>query len=253
MLFDISSVWKFNTNSLDRTNWQAPSFDDSGWPSGPGLLWVDTRSGGPNPAVQPKATRLPTNPATGLPFVTYYFRTHFTLSSGAPATMLAFSNYIDDGAVFYLNGHEIYRLNMPSPPTLISNATLAIASSCGGDATCPIVFNISGDLLTNLVSGDNVLAVEVHNLAAANSDITFGSGLWYTHPCTPAPTLQFLQSANVLTLYWNGAGFLLQESEDLGSSATWQDVPGPVASGPYPISNPRALFPSRFYRLRSSN
>ncbi len=36
---------------------------------------------------------------------------------------------------------------------------------------------MSGDLLTNLVSGTNVLAVQVHQQATTSSDIVFGSAL----------------------------------------------------------------------------
>ena len=144
LLFDVTKTWNYNTSQLDHVNWQAPGYDDSGWPSGPGLLWADTRSG-TLPAVQPKGTQLQINSATGVPFVTYYFRTHFDIGSNPGATSLSFSNYVDDGAVFYLNGAEVYRLNMPAPPTVISNATLATGVTCSGDATCPVVFTLAGD------------------------------------------------------------------------------------------------------------
>jgi len=63
---------------------------------------------------------------------------------------------------------------------VISNSTLASAYNCSsGDATCPYVFTIAGDLITNLVSGDNVLAVEAHNYKTNSSDVTFGSAALY--------------------------------------------------------------------------
>jgi hypothetical protein len=163
---------------------------------------------------------------------------------------LTFSNYIDDGAVFYLNGTEIYRQNMAAPPAVISNLTLATASNCGGDATCAVVFAISGNLLTNLVSGDNVVAVEVHNATARGSDVTFGSALSYSHPYTPIPALRVLRSGNVVTIYWNGGGFTLQEADELGPATGWIDAPGPVTSSPYFFDAAAPIPPSRFYRLR---
>ena len=84
-----------------------------------------------------------------------------------------FSNYLDDGAVFYLNGVEIQRVGMPAGT--ISYATPASRSV--GDATTPDTFIVSGPLLTNLVVGTNVLAVEVHQVNATSSDIVFGSAL----------------------------------------------------------------------------
>src|SRR5438046_5883154 len=60
----------------------------------------------------------------GYPYTTYYFRTHFTSANSAPGTALLFSSYIDDGAVFYLNGAELYRVRMDPPPAPITNGTL---------------------------------------------------------------------------------------------------------------------------------
>ena len=62
---------------------------------------------------------MPLNPATGYPFITYYFRTHFSFTNRLSGAALLFTDYIDDGAVFYLNGAELYRLRMPAAPTPI--------------------------------------------------------------------------------------------------------------------------------------
>src|SRR6185436_8154115 len=104
---------------------------------------------------------------------TYYFRTRFNFTGSTAGASLLFSNYVDDGAVFYLNGAEIYRLRVPAAPAAIAYSTAANASPCAGTAqagdaasTCPDVFVISGNLLTNLVQGENVLGVEVHNTSA---------------------------------------------------------------------------------------
>jgi hypothetical protein len=169
-LFDLTNTWTYTTADLDGVNWTAPSYDDSGWiGSGPGLLWVDVRSTGPDPNVQPKNTQMPANPRNnGYPFVAYYFRTHFTFTNALSGVSLVLSNYVDDGAVFYLNGAEIYRLRMAPAPAVIANNTLASGYPCPdaddyGNAVCPDVFPIGTDLAANLVAGDNVLAVEVHN------------------------------------------------------------------------------------------
>ena len=126
---------------------------------------------------------MPANPNnSGLPYTTYYFRTHFTSAGSAPGTVLLFSSYVDDGAVFYLNGTELYRLRMEPPPAAVTNASFATNYPCGGDATCLDEFSVSGDLTTNLLAGDNVLAVEVHNFNSGSRDITFGSALVETQP-----------------------------------------------------------------------
>jgi hypothetical protein len=247
LVFDLTNVWRYTTNNLDADPaWKTRAYDDAAWPAGPGLLWVDTRAGGPNPAVQPRNTEMPTNLVTRLPFSTYYFRTHFALSEPLAGLAMTFSNYLDDGAVFYLNGVEIQRAFMPA--TAISNATLATSYKCTtGDATCPYVFTLSGALTTNLLAGDNVLAVEVHNFSANSPDITFGAALSYLVPSTPPPALKLLRSGNTTALYWNGSGFTLQWIDRLGvPAATWTNLAGPGPASPYTLTNPI----TGFYRLR---
>lgn len=247
LLFDVTNSWKYTTNDLDGINWQAPGYDDSAWPGGLGLFWVDTRPTGPNPAVQPRNTQMPFNPATQYPFITYYFRKHFTFTNGTLGASLTFSNYVDDGALFYLNGAEVHRNNLPPPPTPIWNTNLATAYNCGGDATCPVLFSLAGSALTNVVSGENVVAVEVHNYSAVSPDITFGTALLLSRPQTPSPMLHYLVSGGSITLYWNGTGFRLQQAADLGTGGdAWTDVAEAVSGSPCTV----VPAGTAFYRLR---
>jgi hypothetical protein len=202
--------------------------------------------------VAPKNTVLP--PGVGTPITTpiprtYYFRSHFQFSGEIP-TGLMFSNYIDDGAVFYLNGAEVRRLRVPAAPTVITNYTPANGSPCAGTAQagdavthCPDVFVIGGNLLTNLVRGDNVVAVEVHNVPTAN-DLVFGTALIALSPPLVVPQLYLLREANLATLYWDADGFTLQQSPDL---STWTDVSGTAAQSPVTLTNSGSVF----YRLRN--
>jgi len=112
-MFPLTQSWAYTTNNLDGVNWKTASYDDSGWMGqGPGLLHVLETSAG----VAPKNTVMP--PLTtglGIPR-TYYFRTHFNFTGDKSAVSLIFSNYVDDGAVFYLNGIEAGRVRLPSGP-----------------------------------------------------------------------------------------------------------------------------------------
>jgi len=105
------------------------------------------------------------------------------------------------------------------------------------------VFSVRGGAL---VQGDNVLAVEVHNYVTS-SDLVFGMALLKNTEEIQPPRLQMLIENNVVTLFWNGAGFVLQESSDLGLVPSWTDVPGPVTVSPYSVTNGT----STFYRLRN--
>ena len=51
------------------------------------------------------------------PHLTFEFRTEFDFSGDADRTDLLLDFSVDDGAVFHLNGQEIYRYNMPFDPT----------------------------------------------------------------------------------------------------------------------------------------
>ena len=247
LLFDLTNLWKFSTNNLNGVNWQAAGYNDSGWSNGLGVLWTDdVNPGAGNPAIQflPLNTEMPLNPSTGHPFITYYFRTHFTYTNSLSGVLLTFSNHIDDGAAFYLNGVEINRAYLPVGA---SNATPASGYNCP-NANCPYVFTVSG---ANLQPGDNVVAVEVHNYGATSPDVTFGATLSYGRTFTSLPTLQLLTSQDFVTLYWNGSGFTLQQASHLGPPPTgWTDVPGPVTSSPYIVTNSPPASQSRFYRIR---
>jgi|YelNatPaOPRAMG01_1025707.scaffolds.fasta_scaffold08698_7 hypothetical protein len=249
-LFGLTKSWRYTTNNLDGVNWKAPGYDDAGWlGEGPGLLCVENSA-----SVRPKNTALP--PPYGQTISrTYYFRTHFTVTGTVAGASLTFSNYIDDGAVFYLNGVEVYRVRMPAAPNPITYSTAATGVPCAGTAqagdalpTCPDVFTLSGSVLTNLVQGDNLLAVEVHNYGTLSSgDIVFGCALLLHRPVITAPRLDLWLEDGHGTLFWNEEGFTLQQSPDPAAPDSWSDVPGPVTRSPYTLTNPGTMF----YRLRN--
>jgi exopolysaccharide biosynthesis protein len=249
-VFDLTNTWTYSTANLDGVNWTTPLYDDSGWDgSGPALLWVDARAV-QNPSGIPLLnTEMPGNPNNpsipGYPFVTYYFRTHFTFTNSVSEVSLLFDARVDDGAVFYLNGAEAYRNNLPPAPTPILNANLASAYNCGGDATCPVLFSLAGSTVTNLVSGDNVIAVEVHNYNIASPDITFGTALTFTEPYTLPPQLSIAPGQGAVTLSWTRGGFTLQQAPAVGGP--WTDVPGPIFSSPFTATNSASQV---FFRLR---
>ncbi len=76
---------------------------------------------------------------------------------------------IDDGAVFYLNGHRIHAIRLGDS---VSYSTAA--SQPAVDNAVYEYFNISP---TYLLNGDNVMAVEVHQVNSTSGDIVFGMKL----------------------------------------------------------------------------
>ena len=102
---------------------------------------------------------------------TYYYRHEFDFQGVLDKTELLLNTIVDDGAVFYLNGVEVYRLNMPSGE--IAYDTLAADEV--GDAS----FTMGIKLPTfALRQGTNVLAVEVHQAAPGETDVRFGAELF---------------------------------------------------------------------------
>ena len=132
--------------------------------------------------------------------------------------------FIDDGAVYYLNGVEVFRLGMPNVP--VTYATLA--NRTVDDAGFEGPFYVC---VTNLVNGDNVLAVELHQQGLGSSDLTFGTelGLLLT-VAPPRLTIAAGPAANQVTVTWTGSG-VLQRSTNLGTHPTgWANVSGVVGN-----------------------
>jgi Concanavalin A-like lectin/glucanases superfamily/Lamin Tail Domain/CotH kinase protein len=161
-VISIQGDWKFNDAGIDLgTAWYNPTFDDAPWPEGASLFYRGSAS---LPAT--KNTQL----AAGR--TTYYFRDRFVFSGNPAMTQLRIQPLIDDGAVFYLNGVEISRFNMPAGA--INYSTLA--NSAVGTATYGNPILIPG---TALNVGTNVLAVEVHQ---AHSVVAYPSAVLTSSP-----------------------------------------------------------------------
>lgn len=160
-LLPIDATWRYLQGvNLDGTNWKDPAYNDSSWPLGQAVLGV----GGAVP--EPVRTPLTSSSAN----ITYYFRSSFTVPANFNPTSLQFSNVIDDAAVFYLNGREVARYNMPGGT--ITNLTPPLQGLSGPPPwTGPIVIS-----LTNVTPGLNSIAVEVHN-ASPFGDVFMGTRL----------------------------------------------------------------------------
>ena len=62
--------------------------------------------------------------------IPYYFETEFNYNDPETVTEMVIRHYIDDGAVFYLNGVEIGRYNMdPGPFTATTPANPGVGNA----------------------------------------------------------------------------------------------------------------------------
>jgi hypothetical protein len=156
----------------------------------------------------------------------------------------------DDGAVVYVNGTEVFRSNMPGGT--ITNSTLASSAISGAEETTWFTNKTASPAL--LMTGTNVLAVEVHQGSASSSDLGFnfllvaqlGAG-----PATPIP-LVLHRTATDLDLSWPAnSGWNLYSSPTVGPGSLWTRVPAApqTINGQATISL-TATQTMRFYQLR---
>lgn len=235
LAIDDKQLWRYDDSGKDLgAAWKEKNFDDSSWKSGTALF--EGKKGTVPALPEPVRTSL-TLDATRTNF---YFRAHFHFEGDLASARMKIKPIVDDGAVFYLNGWEIFRLGMPADS--IDAATLAsrtvLEAAYEGPFEVPV---------TSLVAGDNVLAVEVHQSSASSSDVTMGVQLLVpgseTAPPKPPQSLKvgILQGAK-LQLEWSGSGQLQSADSVIGP---WTEVTN--ASNPFttPITGG-----AKFYRLK---
>jgi hypothetical protein len=167
-LISFGELWKYlDDGSNQGSNWAQRLYDDRLWKSGPARLGY----GGDG-----EVTTLRYGTNGNNKFITTYFRHAFTNTASPPYDNLFLRLVRDDGAVVYLNGLEIYRNNMAPGP--VSWNSLALSAIDNADETTPIDVVLPR---TGLVSGMNVLAVEIHQANVTSSDIGFDLALIGLH------------------------------------------------------------------------
>jgi hypothetical protein len=150
------SVWKYLADGTNQGKaWRAPDFDDASWSDGAGELGYGD---GDEKTIVPSGADSTNN------YITTYFRKSFTVDDLSDIKTLMGVLTYDDGAVVYLNGTEIFRINMPAgDPAFNAPAT----SSTDYE---PAPFTVDPKALRK---GQNVIAVEVHQSSATSSDVSF--------------------------------------------------------------------------------
>jgi hypothetical protein len=99
-------------------------------------------------------------------YPTTYFRKSFNVEDQTLYNDLELEAIRDDGMVVYLNGDEVWSDNMPASFDYQTFATATVSGS--GETTY-----ISKIISNSLVTGINVLAVEIHQQSGTSSDISF--------------------------------------------------------------------------------
>ena len=176
--------------SYNVTDWKHPDFNDTAWGLGPALLGGDSVNDISGESI---ATIVDIGPS-GSRFPTVYFRKSFEVSDAGSYTALTAGVKRDDGAILYLNGHEIGRTNMPGGAVTYGT----FASDGQGSSEESAINNISYTLEDGvLLEGTNVLAVEVHQSSFGSGDLGLDVRLTASKPAGP-PTPVLLTQTSTL-------------------------------------------------------
>jgi hypothetical protein len=168
MLLARGSAWRYLDDGSDQgTAWQAEAFNDSTWPSGNAHFGYGDDD---------EVTTLNYGPDPNNKYITYYFRTPITVTDAAKCQSLVFRICYDDGAVVYLNGQKLQTINFPEGTVDINYLTQTVNGTPG--ETTFYEYAVDPSLLKE---GQNVLAVEIHQMSAGSSDVSFDfelEGTW---------------------------------------------------------------------------
>jgi uncharacterized repeat protein (TIGR01451 family) len=168
--------WKYKDDNTRPAGWETAGFADGAWVTG-NITAANRDIGygdgdedvcvaygggyGSCPAV-PLCVGEPGN--CNNKFITTLFRKQFTVTGLAGYSGFQINLRRDDGAIIYINGVEVSRINIAAGA--VNNSTLAIT---GAENANDIITIGTGAF----VEGANTIAVEIHQVDATSSDISF--------------------------------------------------------------------------------
>lgn len=241
-LIATGSLWRYLDNGVDPGSlWRNRGFDDSGWSTGRGTFGygqgdeATTLSFGTNAAAKP---------------ITTWFRRQVVVPDASRVYSLAARLLRNDGAAVHLNGVEVWRDNLPSGP--LGSATLAPTPVNGaGTAT----YLESALLPSLLVTGTNVIAVELHQSSPAGPDVRFDFELTGTALVPQEAPLSLVRTAGGVLLQWPEEAGLLQPygGISLTPPTAWKRVDGipGLSNGVWNLWAPQGTNQAQFFRLQA--
>ena len=153
--------WRYIVPSFAvETGWNTIEFDVSNWDEGPGGFGYG--DGDDGTIIDPA--------------ISVYFRRNFSVSDLTKLSSAVLSADYDDGFVAYLNGHEIGRsYNLSEPGTFVPYDETTTydheASLYNGGLPESFILD-SLELDSFLTNGENVFAVQIHNVGINSSDMS---------------------------------------------------------------------------------
>ncbi|MDB4618075.1 CotH kinase family protein [Akkermansiaceae bacterium] len=171
-----------NQGSSDTAPWAQPGFDDSAWPSGRAPLGY--------------SNGVTTTVSFGGDFmnrhITTYFRKKFTVTDVIALEELEMEIQYDDGALVYLNGALQGRFNMPNDT--VGFDAVASSGQVGAEETAWIPLTLNP---ADLVEGENVIAIELHQESSTSSDLSFDFSLTARKPAGARPEIPITETTTL--------------------------------------------------------
>lgn len=162
-LIAAGTSWKYLDNGSNQgTAWYGTGFSDAAWASGNSQLGYGDGD---------EATVVSYGPNSGAKYITTYFRKTITVADASLFTNYTLNVKRDDGVIVYINGTEKYRNNMPTGTVTY---TTAASTTCSDDGAG---FQTATLAAGSLITGSNVIAVEMHQVNGTSSDISFDLSL----------------------------------------------------------------------------
>jgi len=167
-IIDEGALWKYLDNGSDQQfAWISIDFNDDSWDTGYAELGYGDDD---------EATIVSYGSDEDNKYITTYFRKIFSINDAENIYDINISLLRDDGAIVYLNGVEVIRDNMPQGN--IGHETPASDAVGFGQEETFFDWSVPGDLLMN---GQNIIAVEIHQVDESSSDVSFNLELSVTN------------------------------------------------------------------------
>ncbi len=169
-----TDTWSYVVpNAEPDTNWRKVPFNATSWATGPGGFGY--ADGDDNTTVSQNES--------------VFIRVVFSIADTSRIAEAVLNADYDDGFVAYLNNVEIARADIATagrpPYNTLASANHEAVMYSGGN---PDYFNISENTLEGLMlPGNNVLAIQIHNVTANSSDLS--GRFWLSFGITDASVL----------------------------------------------------------------
>lgn len=160
VLVPLGATWKYLDNGSNQGSaWRASGFNDAGWASGPAELGYGEGD---------EATVVSYGPNANNKYITTYFRRTFNLPNASEYQGFLLELLRDDGVIVWVNGVEAMRNNMLEGT--VAYNSIAYKNVGGVDEIRRYEQLLPPSLF---VSGNNTIAVEMHQDNGQSSDVSF--------------------------------------------------------------------------------